>query len=404
MKDILIFLSSVGLQSYSLTNLANQYDLILVTDEKETPNLTQQIQQYFTQIIISHSGTYCGPIISLDIQATLPLLQNCIKQYASHQIHIINTSEANTVVAAELREHFDIHGMKPCDARCFTDKALMKATAEEHGINTAKSLTLSHHYDDLAGYLGESFIVKPVDAAGSFAVEIIHSQEELNRYHAKYATDEGQFLAEAFISGTMYHADFVIYNTKPIFRACSEYLYPNLDFKSGKHLSSFPVFDKDIQSKIFDFTNHCLKALGYHDGIYHLELFIQDGECVFLEVGARIPAAMVVKMYEVTYGINIADLSAAVLSQSHTKSVQQKVTGEYFIWSYLAKSEGRIRKLSLPDFNSDYDIQWEVEAGQLTHHSQSIIDRVGVLTSQSHHLESIQEDFEHLREYQPTVF
>ncbi|MGF1741780.1 ATP-grasp domain-containing protein [Vibrio profundum] len=403
MRKTIIFLSSIGLQSYSLSRLSRECDLILVVDQLEITHLTHDIKQCFQKVIISSSGTYCGPIIKLDLDKTITLLQPKLATYDTNNVYIVNTSEANTLVAAELRQQFRISGLTPSDAVLFTDKSRMKRAVAEKGIRTPKSCLLSANYGHLSQALGQAFIVKPVDAAGSYGVELIHTQAELDNYYLKYRPVGDRFIAEQFISGTMYHCDVVIQNNKPIFQACSEYLFPNLDFKNGKNLSSFPVLDPKQQATIFQFSNQCLQALGYSNGIYHLELFVENGECFFLEVGARIPAALVVKMYEVTYGVNIADLSVQALTQSLDLSIQQNLTGHYFIWSYLAKTSGEVKQLTKPSFASSVDIQWEVEIGQTIDQSKSIIDRVGVLTAHNDCLESIQQDFENLREYNPIV-
>ncbi|QHS27290.1 ATP-grasp domain-containing protein [Piscirickettsia salmonis] len=249
------------------------------------------------------------------------------------------------------------------------------------------------------------FIAKPTDPAGSYGVELIQSQNNLNDYHEKYLSTNKNFIAEQFISGKMYHCDFIIYGNKSIFKACSEYLFPNLDFKVGKTLSSIPVFNKQIQSVILNFSDQCLRSLGYHNGIYHLELFIKNNQLYFLEVGARIPASLVIKMYEITYGVNIADLSIAALTDSipTSSSAQQKTTGNYFLWAYLAKTQGTIKKLIPPSLSSKFDIHWQVDVGQEILNSTSIIDRIGILTSTSNNLDTIQQDFEYLRQYCPLV-
>ncbi|ODN42189.1 ATP-grasp domain-containing protein [Piscirickettsia litoralis] len=279
----------------------------------------------------------------------------------------------------------------------------MKKVVSLHSLNVPNSTPLLNNYVEVSSYCGNRFIAKPIDAAGSYGVELIHSQDDLDRYYAQYKPNKNSFIAEQFIVGKMYHCDFVLYKNKPIFKACSEYLFPNLCFKKGKNLSSFPVVNKELQSVIFNFSDQCLKALGYHNGIYHLELFIENNQLYFLEVGARIPAALVVKMYETIYGVNIADLSVAVLTGSLSSSIQQKMTGHYFLWAYLAKTQGVIKRLIPPSFSSEFNIHWEVEAGQEIDNSQSIIDRVGILTAKSNRLDVIQQDFEYLRAYSPVA-
>ena len=399
MRKTIIFLSSVGLQSYSLPRLSEEHDLVLVIDRLEINNVPRELEQLFKQVIVSDAGSYCGPIITLNVEKAGNALQDVLEKYDVRNVYIVNTSEANTVVAAQLRERFSIQGLMPNEACFFTDKSLMKKAVLEHNLKAPKSIPLSQDYAGISSMLGSSFIAKPIGAAGSYAVELIETQNDLNNYHETYLAEGKQFIAEEFISGTMFHCDFILYDGKPIFKACSEYLYPNLDFKNGKNLSSFPVLDENTQAIIFRFANDCLKALGYQNGIYHLELFMRGSECFFLEVGARIPAALVVKMYQVVYGVNIADLSVAALTHSVKEPIIQQQTGHYFLWAYLAKSEGRISRLSLPEFSSEFEIKWEVKVGEAIENSHSIIDRVGVLTAHSDCLEVARRDFESLRQY-----
>lgn len=179
MRKTIIFLSSIGLQSYSLSRLSRECDLILVVDQLEISNLTHDIKQYFQEVIISSAGTYCGPIIKLDLDKTIALLQPELASYDANNVYIVNTSEANTLIAAQLRQQLKISGLTPGDAVLFTDKSRMKRAVAEKGIRTPKSCVLSADYGHLSQALGQAFIVKPVDAAGSYGVELIHTQGNL---------------------------------------------------------------------------------------------------------------------------------------------------------------------------------------------------------------------------------
>ncbi|MGJ3495825.1 hypothetical protein ACR9PT_14865, partial [Piscirickettsia salmonis] len=138
------------------------------------------------EVIVSSSGKYCGPIIKLNLKSSIQVLQATLKKFNLQNLYIINTSEANTEVAAQLRQYFNITGLTPGEARLFTDKSLMKKAVSSQGLNTPNSVPLLTNYTEISSHCGASFIAKPTDAAGSYGVELIQSQNDLNDYHKKY--------------------------------------------------------------------------------------------------------------------------------------------------------------------------------------------------------------------------
>ncbi|ODN42190.1 hypothetical protein [Piscirickettsia litoralis] len=105
--------------------MSEKNKLLLVVDQLESENVSDQTKKHFNEVIISFSGKYCGPIITLDLESTIQALQSYFKKDNLQSVSIINTSEANTEVAAELRQYFNISGLTPSEARLFTDKSLI---------------------------------------------------------------------------------------------------------------------------------------------------------------------------------------------------------------------------------------------------------------------------------------
>ncbi|MCF6768378.1 ATP-grasp domain-containing protein [Thiotrichales bacterium 19S11-10] len=405
MKKNIVILSSIGLKAYDFSKFKEGFNLTLIIDELEYNNISKALLSNFRNILVSKGGHYIGPIVKLNLQSVIEIINNYFKKITRDNLYVINTSEANTFVASKIREYFDLSGMRSTIARRFTDKESMKKYVKNTEVKVPKSLAINPSYSVMSSKIGNHFIIKPTEAAASYGVEKITSQIELDNYLSTYKPKEYRYISEEFIHGTMYHCDIIISNGYNIFQACSEYLFPNLAFKQGNILSSLPLISGDIKERLIEASNKCLKSLEAVDGIYHIELFIDiNNNIYFLEVGARIPAATVVKMYEVTYGINIADLSIKSLVNSITPNIQQELTGKYYFWAYLPKRPGIVKALKEPKFNSKFKVDWEVSTGQKLSYSKSIIDRVGLIYVENSSYEIIKNDFMELKNYDPVIY
>lgn len=205
--------------------------------------------------------------------------------------------EPGIMLAAELREHFGVAGMKVEHARQFRDKEAMKVELDKAGIRTPRHVAV----DSAAGCweavekIGFPVILKPIDGAGSADTYRVESRDEL-RAVLPLLRHVPTISVEEFIDGEEYTFDTITidgeiayyniawYRPRPLIARSNEWISPQV-------IALNDVDREDLSGGVkmgFD----VIKALKFGTGFTHMEWYRKsDGEVVFGEIGGRPPGA-----------------------------------------------------------------------------------------------------------------
>ena len=215
--------------------------------------------------------------------------------------------EIGVVLAARMREAFDVPGLRVEQAVTFRDKEVMKATLDAAGIRTP------HHYrarsraevEEAARAVGYPLIVKPIDGAGSEDTHTARSEEELQRVIEAVA-HVPEVSVEEFIEGKEFTYDAILADGETLFENVAWYRPKPLVARQNPWMSPQAVCLADLDQPDVapgvELGRRALKALGYRTGMAHMEWYLSDktGEAIFGEVGARAPGG------RLSHGMNYA--------------------------------------------------------------------------------------------------
>jgi len=247
-----------------------------------------------------------------DAEHVIDLTGKLIRRYGAFD-HVIAFSEYLLDLAALIRERYGIPGPKPHEVDRFRDKTVMKEILQQARISVPRwtLCTSAEQALQAARGLGFPLILKPRRGASSKGVRKISSADELASVCAGQALDGYEM--EEFIDGDIYHADGVVDRDGAcIFMSISRYISPCLEFEHGAPLGSIVQTSSVRYEEHREFALCCLAALDLRSSAFHLEFFDAGGECVFLEIGARVPGADVSYVIHDVYGVNLFKLWADV--------------------------------------------------------------------------------------------
>ena len=387
-----------------LSEYSGDISLELIVDSEHEKFITQNFKEHL-------NGFYV--IDELSFEACREVIESSIgRTDVNGKSSIVCTDEPSLIIAAKLREYFNIEGAKPHRYVPFENKRIMKQILAARGIKipnfvdfngvlTAKSLSSYHDY--IVSTVDTPYIVKPIASGGSQRVGLIRDYGELKKWYSKNFSADIAFEINEFIYGKMYHCDSFIVDGEIKFSAVSEYMYPCLEFVCGKPLGSFPLDENDeLYGKILKFNSVVLEALNIPDGASHLEVIVTpNGDIIFIEIGARPPGAVVCFMHEKNYGINLYEM---ILRYELGMDIDFTVKGNpFFAWVYLSTYPGTIKSINEPVFNSDADIRWHVKNGDVIGNFPS-----SIISGSSAHIllhnpdyKGLLADIDMLRDYVP---
>ena len=205
--------------------------------------------------------------------------------------------EPGIMLAAELREHFGVHGLGVEQAHRFRDKEAMKVALDAAGIRTPKHATATTIAGcwEAAGEIGYPLILKPIAGAGSADTYRIGSADDLRAVLPRLR-HVSTISVEEFIDGEEYTFDTITINGEIAFYNVAWYRPRPLIARSNEWISPQVIALRDVDHPDLAggvrMGREVIEALGFDTGFTHMEWYRKsDGEVVFGEIGARPPGA-----------------------------------------------------------------------------------------------------------------
>ena len=263
---------------------------------------------------------------------------------------VLTNWEPLVVLAARLRERWDVPGMSVDVARGFRDKKLMKDRVEAASIRTARSARASSAVDVRAACetIGFPVVVKPIAGAGSADTHRVDDDDQLERVlntlgHVPEVT------VEEFVVGDEYTYDTLCIAGEPVFENVAQYFPNPLVMRTEQWVSPITITHRDMTRGPIPegvaLGRRVLEALRMHDGFTHMEWFATpDGEVVFSEIGCRPGGAHLVDQMNYTCDTDLfLEWARIVCHQRFEGETERKYNCA--VICKRAEGEGRITRI-----------------------------------------------------------
>lgn len=412
----LIFLTQRNYGYYNLAqttkNLPRRTALLTENTLKQFPN---EFKSYFTHIypIKLATGSDLISSYSLDENSVSAAVEKEIKIVGDpKKINFVNSDEFSLLLTGKLRDRYGIPGAGEAQLNLYRDKDLMKKQVAKHNIRVPKHQLLDTNKQELAEYyqqliasLGNIIVIKPVAGAGSISTHVITSLTEFLDFYPSLRATGLEFEVDEYITGEVFHCDSVIQHGKILHSIASEYLFPNITYPQGKMMTSITLDpNNSLSQRIIDFNQQIIAALGYIDGITHLEVFhTKKDELVFLEIAARLPGGETVPNYAQMTGINFGALDVRIQAgETITARDLTPAIKEYSFAGRIPYRKGKVLALQNPKIKSQITFDWKIKPGDIISHNSLVpMDFCGYFRVTNSNYDQLYEDFVALHDYQP---
>jgi biotin carboxylase len=256
-------------------------------------------------------------VINMDLsnhQAVIAELYN-IKKNIQGAVSFV--SDAGMILAAAIRDEFNLPGMGLGLCRRFVDKGIQRKIWHEKGVPGPKWKVFSEKNEALNAIYSFDFpfIIKPTDSSGSRGVTKIDSREDdiLGAVIRAFEfSSSGEVIIETYMDGSEFTVEVFAVDGFVNVLAVTE--KKKVEGTRGTVASELATPDRPqkIISKIAKTVVDAFNALDYKDGPGHAELILKKDETVgLIEVAARGGGFMVFDgLVPAVSGVNLARITA----------------------------------------------------------------------------------------------
>ena len=252
------------------------YEAIIINNNPETvsPDYTTSDKLYFEPLTVEdvmnvvHLEKPDGVIVTLGGQTAINLAERLEKL----GVPIVGTSVA-AIERAENRDSFE----KTLEALHIPQPTGEAVTRVEDGLVVANRI-------------GYPVLVRPSYVLGGRAMQIVHSDEALQRYFAEaiVASEEHPVLVDKYIMGKELEVDAICDGKEVLIPGIMEHV-ERTGVHSGDSISVYPTFSISDRARdtIVDYTTRLGLGLGI-EGLFNIQFIVDNNEDVFIiEVNPR---------------------------------------------------------------------------------------------------------------------
>ncbi|MGC0337251.1 ATP-grasp domain-containing protein [Streptomyces sp. SLBN-8D4] len=236
-------------------------------------------------------------------------------------------------------------------ALAMRDKFIQKRAVREAGVRTADCAVLEAPG---AAAVLPSFpqVLKPLDGAGARNTFLVADEQDLAAVLRQpvVAATGGPWLLEEYVPGVEFQVDGFVEGGELRLLSISRYVQNLIEVHSGGLVANIvlpPRAHPELYAKVGALAEAAFKALGHHDGIFHLEVFqhAEDGDIVFGECGARVGGGRTDEVIERAFGVRLHDVWARLATgrPSGVTGFPGHVDGTVFGGMLLSAQPGLIR-------------------------------------------------------------
>lgn len=223
--------------------------------------------------------------------------------------HVLSAKEFPLVAAAILGSSIGSVAAHVETAVALRDKLVQKRCVAAAGVATAEAILLEDE-SDLALLTGSTdVVIKPVAGGGSHDTFVLRHGDGVAYDRAvALVRQSSPVVAEAFVKGAELHADGVVRGGEVRVITVSRYLENLIRVSEGALVGSvIQTADADpgLGEDMSDLASRALRAIGHHDGIFHLEAFETPDGLVFSECAGRSGGGGIPRAFREATGIDL---------------------------------------------------------------------------------------------------
>ena len=208
---------------------------------------------------------------------------------------------------AQLRDDFNVFGIRSCDIGMIRRKSEMKDQFRAAAVPVAAGRVVNS-LDEALSLIAETgypTVIKPNAGVGALDTCKITCQNDLEQFFARKAAGQ-EYIMEAFIAGAIFSFDGLCDKQgEPIFSTAHVFSQGIMEtVNDARHIAYYSL--RDIPPALEAAGRRCLKAFKVRERFFHIEFFRTGADdFTALEVNMRPPGGFTTDMFNYACDIDI---------------------------------------------------------------------------------------------------
>ena len=219
---------------------------------------------------------------------------------------------------AELRQQFDIFGVKPADLVKTKYKSEMKKLFQEAGVPVVPGRVIKtlDDVDPAVKELGLPLIAKPDNGVGAAATYKLESLADVDHFKATWDQTTTYFFEQFISSGQVCTFDGLVDSQGQIvFSTTFDYAHSPLDLVLYKMDNSYYIL-KEVPEKLRQYGESIVKTFGMKERFFHIEFFKDGDDYIALEYNNRPAGGFTIDVYNFAHSRDLyQDYARVVLGE-----------------------------------------------------------------------------------------
>ncbi|MER8161150.1 ATP-grasp domain-containing protein [Streptomyces sp. NPDC094472] len=280
----------------------------------------------------------------VDMENAQEILRAVLSAQLDDVAGVLTVHEMGVFGAAYVRQQLGLPGNTDSKATLyFRDKYLQKSKLPPQ-VKRARCryVPVGTSFTDLAGDLGDVFVVKPATGAGALRTSIVRSADEYAQAVKPFSgQSDVEIVAESFIDASEVYIDGIWKNGDLQWSSMSRNHISPLSAVQGGVLAAH-ILDRKRYSSLFQqaetLAGQALTSLDAPDCVFHLEAFTEDSGLTFGECAIRLPGALSPQVNKLTFGVDLFDVEISLaLGEEVTQSLDSGDPDRFYGYALLRR-------------------------------------------------------------------
>ncbi|MFJ8584839.1 ATP-grasp domain-containing protein [Streptomyces sp. NPDC093595] len=222
---------------------------------------------------------------------------------------VVALSEGLLLTAGGLRDRLGVPGPTERQVLRYRDKVTMKEHLRRHGIRVPDFAPFTEAAAERLLRRHGRVVVKPRRGESSAGITFLDNADDLRRLLASAREDLTGYEVEERIGGELFHIDSVVRDGVPLAATAGRSVQDTTSYRRLEAFRDVAVGPGRTLDRLLRFNRDVLACYPDFSGVTHLEVFLDDDEVCFCEIGGRPGGGGIIPGFHSRTGVNLDEVT-----------------------------------------------------------------------------------------------